>query len=294
MTRIIFMGTPDFAVPSLEALHNDAGKVVAAFSQPPRPAGRGKNVSYSPVHQTCMRMAIPCFTPQSLKDGAYTEILAMRPDFIVVAAFGMLLPKNILDVAPCLNVHASLLPRWRGAAPVQRAIMAGDAETGVTIMRMDEGLDTGEMLLKDSMTIDPNANSDDVTSDLAHMGAHLIVEAVNNFSRLIPEKQDDTQSTYAKKIKKSEAVIDWNDSAETIVNKVRALAPYPGVKMRHGDEDIKILKADALPGHADAAPGEVINDKFHIACGSGVLAPQLVQRPGKKIMPIADCLRGML
>ncbi|MET0155501.1 MAG: methionyl-tRNA formyltransferase [Rickettsiales bacterium] len=293
MTRIVFMGTPDFAVPSLEALHRDAGRVVAAFSQPPRPAGRGKKLAFSPVHQACMRMAIPCFTPTSLKEGAHTEIVSMRPDFIAVAAYGLILPKAILDIAPCINVHASLLPRWRGAAPVHRAIMEGDEKTGVTIMRMNEGLDAGGILLQESTPIAPDANASDLTAELAHMGARLIVRAVLQFSSLRERPQPANGATYAAKISKEESTIDWTQGAKAISDKIRALAPYPGARLTVGGEEIKILRARPDAVASGFPPGTIINDRLHVACGNGVLIPEIVQRPGKKMMAAEECARGL-
>jgi methionyl-tRNA formyltransferase len=294
MRRIVFMGTPAFAVPALEMLHQGDNRIVAAFSRPPTPAGRGKKLSYSPVHQASLRLAIPCFTLHSLKDPdvAY-KIRAMAPDFIVVAAYGLLLPKAILEIAPCINIHASLLPRWRGAAPIQRAVLAGDAATGVTIMRMDEGMDTGGILLAEGTEIRDDMHAGDVHDVLMRMGALLITDAVNNFNDLTETPQNHADATYAPKIDKEEARPDWSRPAREIFNRIRAFAPYPGCRFLFMGEEIKLLEAEYRICDHGKAPGTIVNGSLYIACADGVIIPKVLQRPGKNMLPASECLRGM-
>lgn len=288
--RIVFMGSPAFAVPSLDALVAAGHDVVAAYCQPPRPAGRGKGERKTAVHLAADALGIPVFTPRSLKSAeAQAGFAALNADLAVVAAYGLILPRPILE-APrggCINVHASLLPRWRGAAPVQRAILAGDGVTGVTIMKMDEGLDTGPMLLKRELKID-NKNAGQVTEELAELGAAALVEWLSNPSPPIP--QPTHGATYAAKVDKAEARIDWSRSAEEVVRQVRAFAPAPGAWFEVNGERVKLLDAEAVDGAGTA--GTVVGSPLVVACGEDAVHCRTVQRAGKAAMPIEELLRG--
>jgi len=286
------MGSPDFAVPTLDALVEAGHDVVAAYTQPPRPAGRGKADRPTAVETRARQLGIEVRGPRSLRDQVtQSEFAALDADVAVVAAYGLILPQPILD-APrhgCLNVHASLLPRWRGAAPVQRAIMAGDDVTGVTIMRMEAGLDTGPMLLKGELPID-SKNAAQLTEELAILGAGMMVETLEKLPDLPAIAQPDEGVTYAPKITKAEARIDWTRPAREIVRQVQGLAPFPGAWFDFGGERIKLLEARA--GDESGTPGEVLDDGLAIACGQGSIRPLKVQRAGRGPMTPAELLRG--
>ena len=288
--RIIFMGSPDFAVPSLEALVAAGHDVAAAYCQPPRPAGRGKAERKTPVHERAEELEIPVFTPKSLRDeAAQAEFAAHDSDLAVVAAYGLILPRPILE-APrggCVNVHASLLPRWRGAAPIQRAILAGDEVSGVTIMRMDEGLDTGPMLLKRELDI-RGKNAGQVMEEIAKVGAKALIEWLT--SPTPGEPQPESGITYASKIDKAEARIDWTRKAEEIERQVRAFAPSPGAWFETNGERIKLLDAECVDGAGE--PGEVVGTPLVIACGEDALHCRTLQRAGKSAIPVEDFVRG--
>jgi len=290
--RIIFMGSPDFAVPTLDALVDAGHEVVAAYTQPPRPAGRGKSERPTPVEERAGELGIEVRSPKSLKGEAEQEAFAeLEADVAVVAAYGLILPQPILD-APmlgCLNVHGSLLPRWRGAAPVQRAIMAGDEATGVTIMQMEAGLDTGPMLLKRALEIE-DKNAAQLTEELAKLGAVMMVEVLADLPEFEPIEQPDDGVTYAAKISKEEARIDWSRPAAELVRQVQGLAPFPGAWFEANGERIKLLAAEITTSHG--APGEVIDDRLTIGCGNGALRPTQVQRAGKGVMSAEELLRG--
>jgi len=289
--RIVFMGSPDFAVPSLNALVGAGHEVVAAYAQPPRPAGRGKAERKTAVHERAEQLGIEVRTPRKLGDpGEQARFRALDADLAVVAAYGLILPKAILEAtkAGCINVHASLLPRWRGAAPIQRAILAGDEVTGVTIMKMDEGLDTGPMLLRESLDI-RGKNAGEVTEELADLGARLLVAWLDH---PVPgELQPIAGATYASKIDKGEARIAWVNSAEHILRQVRAFNPVPGAWFEANGERIKLLDA-ATGSDASGKPGEVLDDCLTIACCSGYVRPLKVQRAGRGIMAPEELLRG--
>ena len=290
--RIIFMGSPDFAVPTLDALVDAGHEVVAAYTQPPRPAGRGKSKRPTPVEERAGELGIEVRSPKSLKGEAEQEAFAeLEADVSVVAAYGLILPQPILD-APmlgCLNVHGSLLPRWRGAAPVQRAIMAGDEATGVTIMQMEAGLDTGPMLLKRALEIE-DKNAAQLTEELAKLGAVMMVEVLADLPEFEPIEQPDDGVTYAAKISKEEARIDWSRPAAELVRQIQGLAPFPGAWFEANGERIKLLAAEITTSHG--APGEVIDDQLTIGCGNGALRPTQVQRAGKGTMSAEELLRG--
>jgi methionyl-tRNA formyltransferase len=290
--RIIFMGTPDFAVPALAALVEAGHEVVCVYTQPPRPAGRGKKLMPSPVQVEAERLGVPVRSPVSLKGAeAQAEFARLQADVAVVAAYGLILPQPVLD-APrhgCLNIHASLLPRWRGAAPIHRAVMAGDAETGVTIMQMEAGLDTGPMLHKVSVPMGRKTTGE-LFVELGEVGAAAMVEVLADLAAIAPEPQDDSAAIYAPKIDKAEAKIDWNAAAAVIERLVRGLAPFPGAWFELESERVKMLLAEVV--EAGGAPGTVLDDDFTIACGTGALRPLKLQRAGKPVLGRAEFLRG--
>lgn len=290
--RIIFMGTPDFAVPTLNALAAAGHDICAVYSQPPRRAGRGKTLSPTPVHKRAEELGLPVRTPASLKlpeeQTAFAELYA---DIAVVAAYGLILPQTILDAPKlgCVNVHASLLPRWRGAAPIQRAILAGDTETGVTIMQMEAGLDTGPMLAKLHTDID-RKTAGELTEELAHSGAELLVTVLGYLSAHPPVDQPTTGVTYAAKIDKAESRIDFQQTADAVERQIRAFTPAPGAFFEFAGERFRILSAHVLK--ESGASGTVLDDQMTIGCGTGSIRPSLIQRAGKSAMTPADLLRG--
>ena len=293
--RLAFMGTPDFAVPSLAALAEAGHEIAAVYTQPPRPAGRGQKERLSPVHTWATANGLPVRTPKSLRDAAeQAAFAALELDAAVVAAYGLILPKPILD-APrlgCINVHASLLPRWRGAAPIQRAILAGDRETGISIMLMEEGLDTGPILAMESISIDAATSAGALHDALAALGGKMICLALDGFAadKIDPVDQDDAAATYAKKIDKAEARIDWSAPAATVARQVNAFAPWPGAWSKLGEERVKILAARAETG--DGTPGFALDENLLIACGDGALRLMRLQREGKRPADAVDFLRG--
>ena len=290
--RVIFMGSPDFAVPTLNALVAAGHDLVAAYCQPPRAAGRGKALRPTAVQARAETLGIPVRSPTSLKSAeAQAEFAALDADVAVVAAYGLILPQAVLDapVFGCLNVHGSLLPRWRGAAPVQRAIMAGDAVTGVTIMQMEAGLDTGPMLLKREVPID-RKDAGQLTDELAKAGAEAMVEVLGNLASLPLVSQPTDGVTYAAKISKDEARIDWSRPAVELLRHVQGLAPFPGAWFAVEDERIKLLAADAVDRSGPS--GTVLDERMTIACGTGALRPSLLQRAGRSPMIVDEFLRG--
>ena len=295
--RIAFMGTPPFAVPTLATLHAAGHDIVAVYSQPPRPAQRGKKLQKSPVHVWAEEHGLPVRTPKSLKSGeTQAEFAALDLDIAVVAAYGLILPQAILD-APregCLNVHGSILPRWRGAAPVQRAILAGDAETGVTIMQMDIGLDTGAMRLIET-TPATGKSAGILTHELAEMGALMMRRVLSDLHAFPPTPQPEDGVTYAAKIDKGEARLDFLTSAVQVERQVRAFNPMPGAFFELDGERYKILAAEVLhPSEtvAGAVPGVTLDDALTIACNPGAIRATRVQRAGKPAMDAAELLRG--
>ena len=292
--RIAFMGTPDFAVPTLEALVAAGHRVVAAYCQPPRPAGRGKALRPSPVQERAEAMGIEVRYPVSLRDAeAQADFAALDLDVAVVAAYGLILPQPILD-APrlgCLNVHGSLLPRWRGAAPVQRAILAGDPITGVTIMQMERGLDTGPMLAKVETAVD-GKTAGELTDELAAAGAALMARVLADPASFPPVVQPELGVTYASKIDKAESKIDFSQAAGQIERQIRAFHPAPGAWFEYAGERIRVHACELVDGHGLAAPGEVIDDGLAIECINGAIRPTIVQRAGKAAMTTGDLLRG--
>ena len=290
--RIAFMGTPDFAVPALRALNEAGHEIVAVYSQPPRRAGRGKKLSPSPVQRVAEELGIEVRTPVSLKgDEAQAAFAALDLDAAIVAAYGLILPQAILDAPKmgCLNIHGSLLPRWRGAAPVQRAILAGDTETGVTIMQMEAGLDTGPMLLKAATPID-GKTAGQLTEELATTGAGLMVQYLGGPPEYPAEAQDDGLATYAKKIEKQEAHLDFSQSAERVERQIRAFNPQPGAFFEYQGDRYRILEAKI--NDKSGPIGSILDEQLLIGCGSGSIQPVTIQKAGKPAMELKSFLNG--
>ncbi|ODM43400.1 methionyl-tRNA formyltransferase [Cereibacter johrii] len=289
--RLIFMGSPDFSVPVLEALHAHH-EVVCVYCQPPRPAGRGKKDRPTPVQTRAEELGLPVRHPTSLRTPeAQAEFAALGAEAAVVVAYGLILPQPILDAPErgCLNIHASLLPRWRGAAPIHRAILAGDAETGICIMQMEAGLDTGPVLMCEKTHIGPEETVQDLHDRLSDMGARLILGALGALDDLVPRPQPDAGVTYAEKIAKAEAGIDWTRPAAEIDRQIRGLSPFPGAWTLLNGERVKLLRCRLAEGQG--APGAVL-DGLTIACGTGAVEITLAQREGKRPMEQEEFLRG--
>lgn len=300
MLKVIYAGTPDFAVPALKALIESEHEVVAVYTQPDRPAGRGRKLTPSPVKQVALEHDMPVYQPLNFKsDEDRLALIELQADLMVVAAYGLILPKTILD-APrlgCINIHASLLPRWRGAAPIQRSILAGDKETGITIMQMDVGLDTGDMLSKSVCQISDDMTASQLHDQLMDMGGKALMEimpAIEN-QTLQPVKQDEALVTYAEKLKKAEAEINWQQSAEQIARQVRAFNAWPVAQTLFNGQVMRIWQARALNQTTQAEPGRVIavsKQTFQVATADGVLEVTEIQMPGKKPMPVAAFLNA--
>ncbi|SIO52051.1 methionyl-tRNA formyltransferase [Rhodovulum sp. ES.010] len=290
--RVVFMGTPEFSVPVLEALVTAGHEIAAVYCQPPRPAGRGKKDRPSPVQARAEALRLLVRHPGSLRTPEEQAAFAdLDADVAVVVAYGLILPQPVLN-APrhgCLNIHASLLPRWRGAAPIHRAVMAGDAETGICIMRMEAGLDTGPVLLREVTPIGAEETTGDLHDRLSSMGARLIVEALNRLPDLAPDPQPETGVTYAEKIDKAEARVDWTCTAAEVARHINGLSPFPGAWCEAGGERLKLLRARAVEGAG--APGTVLGG-LRIACGEGAVDLLQAQRQGKRPMSADEILRG--
>lgn len=292
--RIVFMGTPEFSVPVLEALVAAGHEIAAVYSQPPRPAGRGKKDRPGPVHARALELGLEVRTPVSLRnDAALDAFAALDADVAVVVAYGLILPQAILDAPArgCLNIHASLLPRWRGAAPIHRAIMAGDAETGVCIMQMEAGLDTGPVLMREAVAIGAEQTTAQLHDVLSALGADLIVKALGQLGELEPEVQPDEGVTYAAKIDKAEARIDWARPAEDVDRLIRGLSPFPGAWFELDGVRIKVLASRVVDG--TGAAGTVSDDALHVACGQGAVALTRLQKAGKGAQDADVFQRGM-
>lgn len=301
MTRdqsLIFAGTPDFSVPCLAALLREGYRVKAVYTQPDRPAGRGRKLTPGPVKQLALAHDIPVYQPKTLKTPeAQAELAALQADLMIVVAYGLLLPPAVLD-APmlgCVNVHASILPRWRGAAPIHRALLAGDTETGVTIMQMDVGLDTGDMLLIKRCPILPEDSGQSLHDRLAALGAEALTEALPQLESLPRRKQDDALANYARKLDKAEAELDWQQPAAALERQVRAFNPWPVAQTELQGLKLRVWQAQALAEAHQADPGTLLRgtkDGLDIACGEGVLRLQQVQKAGGKAMPVAAFLNA--
>jgi methionyl-tRNA formyltransferase len=294
--RLIFMGTPDFAVPTLVELVGQGHDIAAVYTRAPKPAGRGMAEQLSPVHRQAQAFGIPVVTPKTLRTpDAQAAFAAVGADAAIVVAYGLILPKAVLDAVPlgCFNLHGSLLPRWRGAAPIQRAVMAGDSESGVMVMRMEEGLDTGPVAMAERVAIGPDMTAGELHDGLMHLGADLMARAVGALERgslgFVP--QPEAGVTYAAKIEKAETRIDWSRPAGEVHNHIRGLSPFPGAWFEMPDgARVKVLRSTLASG--GGAPGAVLDEALSIACGSGAVRLTQVQRAGKQPMGAADFLRG--
>ncbi|GFE50450.1 methionyl-tRNA formyltransferase [Roseobacter cerasinus] len=291
--RVIFMGTPAFSVPVLDALVAAGHEIACVYCQPPRPAGRGKKERPSPVHQRALELDLPVRTPVSLRDPeAQAAFRTVNADVAVVVAYGLILPRAILEAPAhgCLNIHTSLLPRWRGAAPIHRAILSGDTETGVCIMQMEAGLDTGPVLLRQATDIGPEETTAALHDRLSAKGAGLIVDALSQINDLFPEPQSETGVTYAEKIDKAVARVDWTRDAVEVDRQIRGLSPFPGAWTMDGETRIKLLASRVADGRGPA--GTVLNDPLRVACGEGAVELIRLQRAGKGVQDAKDFLRG--
>jgi methionyl-tRNA formyltransferase len=297
--KIIFAGTPNFAEKALKELILHNMNVVAVLTQPDRPSGRGMQLKASPVKQLAINHGLKVLQPQSLKkQEVQNQLRELQADIMIVAAYGLILPTEVLQIPihGCINIHASLLPRWRGAAPIHRAILAGDSQTGITIMQMDEGLDTGDMLLKKYCKIEENETTNTLHDKLATLGAEAIIEALEfqKQKKLNPVKQENEQATYASKITKEEGHLDWSQSAIQLDRAIRSYNPFPGASANMNDTQIKIWQASVIED-ATGKPGEVIkveNNELVVGCGVGALRLEIMQRPNSKAMPVGQFLQG--
>jgi methionyl-tRNA formyltransferase len=298
--RIIFAGTPEFSVPPLHALLGSQHQVVAVYTQPDRPSGRGRKLTFSPVKQVAQEHGVPVYQPKNFKQEAdLAQLESLAADLMVVVAYGLILPRRVLD-APrlgCINIHASLLPRWRGAAPIHRAIQAGDQETGITIMEMEEGLDSGPMLLQKSCRIGSEDSGGSLHDRLSQLGAEALMEALPGIidGSREAEVQDDTLANYASKLEKSEALLDWSRSAVELDRQVRAFNPWPVAQTKLQETTLRIWESTPLPADGDALPGTVVTagkQGIDVVTGDGVLRIHLLQLPGKRAMSAADFLNA--
>ncbi len=304
--RIIFAGTPDFSVPALKALIQEGYDVVAVYTQPDRKTGRGQKITHTAVKKVALEHDIPVFQPTTLKtDEAQEQVAELNADTMVVVAYGMILPKSILDTPKygCLNIHGSLLPRWRGAAPIQRAIQMGDDETGICIMQMDVGLDTGDVLHEERLTIESNDTTQTLHDKLSALGASCLISTLNDLSdkQANAIKQDDEHTTYAEKISKAEGVIDWNDSAQEIDCRIRAFNPWPVCETKLKGQRVRVWMShfesdtEALPEPDKTKPGQIVRineNAIEVACGEGFVQLTNLQREGSKAMPIKEFING--
>lgn len=298
--RIVFAGTPDFAARHLAALLSSEHQVIAVYTQPDRPAGRGKKLTASPVKNIALENNIPVYQPENFKsDEAKQQLKELNADIMIVVAYGLLLPKAVLDTPKlgCINVHGSILPRWRGAAPIQRSIWAGDKETGVTIMQMDIGLDTGDMLSVETTPIEPKDTSASMYEKLAALGPNALLNCLSGITAgtISPIKQDDEQANYAQKLSKQEALIDWSADAEFIERCIRAFNPWPMSYFQIADNNVKVWQARVSNDSTDKPAGTIVKtDKtgIYVATGKGILALETLQIPGKKALPVQDILNA--
>ncbi len=292
--RIIFMGSPDFSVSVLKELHKQH-EIIAVYSQPPKPAGRGYKLTPCAVHKAALEMGLNVYTPKTLRHKAEQDIFeSHKADIAIVVAYGLILPKEILEAPSlgCINIHASLLPRWRGAAPIQRAIEAGDKLTGITYMQMDEGLDTGAMLRKIELPIDSAETGGSLHDKLAHMGAQNINALLAELAQITPQKQDDNKASYAHKLSREESRINWSEAAAQIEQRLRAFTPWPGCYTEYEGARLRILEAHEETGETSAVCGTLLDDELLVACGAQALRITQLQKAGKKAMNAKDFLLG--
>lgn len=293
--KVVFMGTPDFALPALEALQASLHQVVGVFCQPPKAKGRGHKVQLTPVHAYADAAGLPCLTPARLRGNteALDALRALAPDIIVVVAYGLILPPEVLEIPPrgCVNIHGSLLPRWRGAAPLQRALLAGDTVTGITTMQMDVGLDTGDMLLRESTPIDPHETFQTLHDRMAHIGAGLVIKTLNALDTIVPQKQPEAGVTYADKVQKDEGRIDWAQPAEIILRQIAALNPWPGTYTLYQGQPLHIRAARLE--ESTGTPGALLDNGLLVACGAQALRIEKLQRPGGRVLSARDFLNGL-
>ncbi len=291
--RITFMGSPEFSVPVLDALVAAGHEIAAVYCQPPRPAGRGKKERPTPVHARALELGFEVRHPVSLKTAeAQAEFASFAPEVAIVVAYGLILPQAVLDTPTygCLNIHASLLPRWRGAAPIHRAVMAGDSETGVCIMQMEAGLDTGPVLLREATPIGTEETTAELHDRLSALGASSIVKALSQIDNLTPEVQPEDDVTYAEKISKDEARVDWTQPAETVDRQIRGLSPFPGAWSELDGVRVKLLASRLVEGEGEA--GEVFNTLPYVYCGSGAVQLLRLQKAGSRAQDASEFLRG--
>lgn len=292
--RIIFMGTPEFSVPTLEALIKEH-EVIAVYTQAPKPAGRGQHEQLSPVHESANKFSIKVFTPKTLKKpDIQQELINLKADVIVVVAYGLILPTEVLNATKygCINIHPSLLPFYRGAAPMQRTILSGEKETAMCIMKMDEGIDTGDILMMEKLPLPSDITYPILSSKMSHLGAKLLLDTLKNINNIIPCKQNG-EGSYAAKISKEESELNWHESSEFLVRKVNAFNPWPGTYFLNGEEKIKVLNAKSFNEQHYHKPGTIIDqNNLVIACSHGLFQPLILQRAGKKPMKTSDFLRG--
>lgn len=295
--KLVFMGTSEFAVPALRSLNSSKHKILKVFTKHPSKSKRGQTLQKSPVHITAEELKLKISTPKSLKSQeVLDELKALDADIIVVVSYGHILRDNILKMYKygCLNIHPSLLPRWRGASPIEHTILNGDTKTALCIIQMDEGVDTGNILLSEERSISENETSGTLHEKMSHLGSELIVKALDTYASLSPIKQSSEGVTYAEKLSKKDARIDWRDSSTEIHRKIRAFNPSPGCTFMLGQEQIKIFEAEHRPtvDHG-SKPGTILDSNFTIACESGTLIPSILQRPGKKALHVKDFLNGL-
>lgn len=297
--RVIFMGTPEFACPSLEAIINDPDLEIAAiYTKEPKISGRGHKIQNSPIHKLALKHNLPIFTPKTLKDQeSQTQFKNLKADLAIVVAFGLILPDQILNATKhgCLNIHPSILPKWRGAAPMQRAIMNGDDQTGIAIIKMNSKLDSGDILHQETMPLDNKTTYQDLEQTMSQKGAKLITKISKDFcqGKITPTPQDDHQASYAKKISKDEAKINFSQPAQKVIRQINALSGNIGAYLEYKGEKIKILKAKIVDqSTACKNVGQVVSDQFYIECQTGVIQPQILQRSGRGIIKIDDFLLG--
>lgn len=288
------MGTPEFAVPTLEALQKKH-QVVAVYTQAPKPAGRGHKQTFSPIHELAIKLNIPVYTPKTLRNEvAQKEFTAIEADCVVVVAYGLILPKEVIASCRygCINIHPSLLPLFRGAAPLQRTILAGVTQTAMCIMQMDEGVDTGDILLMEKLPLDEEITYLELSIKMAKLGAKLLLEVLDNIDNITPQKQIG-ESSYANKITKEEGELHWHESSEVLMRKIQALNPWPGTYFYSNGEKIKVSAARKYDEQHNYQPGTIIDKKnFIIACSQGAIQPLILQRPGKKAIKLEEFLRG--